>query len=208
VPSITRPSAKPGRPASAEADILAAARRLLDRGSTFTEIGVQEICTEAGVARSTFYSNFRDKTDLLIRLAADVMSSTFDLTTAWKAHDGVEGLAAAFLQVVKLYRDQAAVRRAVAEVATYDATARELWNQEVNRFEDWTVASIRAEQEAGRTPADLDLKSAARVVVVGGERAISDHVATEEAGSDAAFAHELAMIWWYGVYRRPAPHAL
>ncbi|TFV34017.1 hypothetical protein E4K10_43515 [Streptomyces sp. T1317-0309] len=51
MPSITRRrTAKVGRPTSAEADILAATQRLLIDGANFTELGVQHICTEAGVA--------------------------------------------------------------------------------------------------------------------------------------------------------------
>ena len=51
MPSITRRrTAQVGRPTTAEADILAATERLLAGGATFTELGVQQICTEAGVA--------------------------------------------------------------------------------------------------------------------------------------------------------------
>jgi hypothetical protein len=39
---------------------------------------------------------------------------------------------------------------------------------------------------------------------MGGERALADHVTAGDPGSDAAFARELALTWWYGVYRRPA----
>ncbi|MGP4102786.1 TetR/AcrR family transcriptional regulator [Nonomuraea sp. KM90] len=205
MPSITRRrTANVGRPTSAEADILAATQRLLINGANFTELGVQQISTEAGVARSTFYSHFRDKIDLLMRLATELMSSSFDVTSAWKPSDGVERLEDAFLQVVKVYRKHAAVRRALAEVATYDATVRDFWNAELNQFTNWTITLLRAEQDAGRTPADLDPASATRVIVMGGERALVDHVTTGDPGSDAAFAREMALTWWYGVYRRPA----
>jgi hypothetical protein len=42
------------------------------------------------------------------------------------------------------------------------------------------------------------------VIVLGGEVAIADHVATfrDDTSGDGAFARELARIWWYGVYRR------
>src|SRR6185437_15242345 len=102
MPSITRRrTANVGRPTSAEAEILAATQRLLINGANFTELGVQQICTEAGVARSTFYSHFRDKVDLLVRLAAAFTASSFDFASAWAPSDGVEGLADAFLHVVK-----------------------------------------------------------------------------------------------------------
>jgi AcrR family transcriptional regulator len=205
MPSITRRrTAKVGRPTSAEADILAATQRLLINGANFTELGVQQICTEAGVARSTFYSHFRDKIDLLVRLATELLTSSFDITSAWKPSDGVERLEDAFLQVVPVFRKNAAVRRAVAEVGTYDASVRDVWSAELKQFTDWTIALLRAEQDAGRTRADLDPVSAARVIVLGGERALVDHVTAGDPGSDAAFARELAQTWWHGVYRRPA----
>jgi hypothetical protein len=38
---------------------------------------------------------------------------------------------------------------------------------------------------------------------MGGERAIFDHVTDGGSDDDATFARELALTWWYGVYRRP-----
>ncbi|MGK5739304.1 TetR/AcrR family transcriptional regulator [Micromonospora sp. URMC 103] len=205
MPSITRRrTPDPGRRASAEADILAATRRLLINGANYTELGVQQISTEAGVARSTFYSHFRDKTDLLVRLATAMLATSFDIASTWQPSSGVKGLADAFLRVVEIYREHAAVLRAVAEVASYDATVREFWYEGLTQFLDRTTAVLREEQEAGRTPADVDLVSASRVVVMGGERAIFDHVTARDSRDDAAFARELALIWWHGVYRRPA----
>jgi AcrR family transcriptional regulator len=205
VPSITRRrGAGPGRPASGERDILAATRRLLSGGANFTELGVQQIATEAGVARSTFYSHFRDKIDLLMRLADPMVATSFSITSAWEPRDGVERLSDAFLQVLGVYREHAAVLRAIAEVATYEATVRDFWNERLARFTDRTIAMLRGEQEAGRAPAGLDLVSAGRVIVMGGERAIFDHITVADSGNDAAFARELALTWWYGVYRRPA----
>ncbi|MGI5254579.1 TetR/AcrR family transcriptional regulator [Actinacidiphila glaucinigra] len=204
MPSITRRrGAKVGRPTSAEADVLASTQRLLAGGATFTELGVQQICTEAGVARSTFYSHFRDKTDLLLRLANQLMASSFDVTSAWQPAAGVDGLEEAFLHVIQVYRRHAAVRRALAEVATYDSAVRDHFTAELNQFTDWTVKILRAEQEAGRTPAGLDPVSATRIIVTGGERALTDQVTSADAASDPAFARELAHTWWHGVYRRP-----
>ncbi|TDD32080.1 TetR/AcrR family transcriptional regulator [Nonomuraea terrae] len=205
MPSITRRrTANVGRPTSAEAEILAATQRLLINGANFTELGVQQISTEAGVARSTFYNHFRDKVDLLMRLATELMSSSFDVTSAWHPSEGVEHLADVFSQVMRVYRKHAAVRRALAEVAAYDATVRDFWGRELTQFTDWTLTLLRAEQDVGRTPADLDLESAVRVIVMGGERALVDHVTAGDPGRDAAFARELALTWWHGVYRRPA----
>jgi AcrR family transcriptional regulator len=201
---ITRRASNAGRNASAEAEILAATRRLLINGANFTELGVQQISAEAGVARSTFYSHFRDKVDLLMRLGTTMVATSFDIASAWEPSDGPERLADAFLQVVAVYREHAAVLRAIAEVATYDATVRDFWNAGLSQFTDRTTAVLRAEQDTGRTPADIDIDSVSRVIVMGGERAIFDHITVRDPRDDAAFARELALTWWYGVYRRPA----
>ncbi|HUN33488.1 MAG TPA: helix-turn-helix domain-containing protein [Trebonia sp.] len=205
MPSITRRRAQePGRPASAEADILAATRRLLAGSATFTELGVQQISAEAGVARSTFYVHFRDKTDLLMRLATTMTATSFDIASAWEPADGVRGLADAFLRVLGVYREHAAVLRAVTEVSTYDEAVRTLWSERLAQFTDRTVAVLLDEQDADRTPASVDRTAAARIIVIGGERAIFDHITTADPGTDEVFARELALTWWYGVYRRPA----
>jgi AcrR family transcriptional regulator len=204
MPSITRRrTVRAGRPTSAEADILAATQRLLIGGASFTEIGVRQICAEAGVARSSFYNHFRDKTDLLVRLAAGFMASSFDAVSAWRPTDGVESLADTFVHVLHVYRQHAAVRRALAEVAAYDETVRTFFKAEINQFAEQTIALLCAEQAAGRTPAGLDPVSATRLIVMGGEQALADHVASEAPAADAALARELALTWWYGIYRRP-----
>jgi hypothetical protein len=115
----------------------------------------------------------------------------------------VERLAADFLKIVCVYREHAAVLQAVTEVAAYDATVREFWRQKLVRFTERTIEVLQAEQDAGRTPGNVDLVNATRVIVMGGERAIFDQVTTADPSTDAAFASELAMVWWYGAYRRP-----
>jgi hypothetical protein len=45
-----------------------------------------------------------------------------------------------------------AVIRAVTEVAAYDETVRDFWGQGLSPFSDRTIALLRAEQQAGRTP--------------------------------------------------------
>lgn len=205
MPSITRRRASDSgrRPSAAEADVLAATQRLLINGANFTELGVQQISAEAGVARSTFYAHFRDKTDLIMRLATTMLSTSFGIGSGWEPAGGAEGFANAFLQIVAVYREHYAVLRALWEVATYDATAREFWNEQLAPFRDRTIALLRREQEAGRAPADLDIVSASRVIVMGGDQAIFDHVTAGKPSDDAAFARELALIWWYGAFRRP-----
>jgi AcrR family transcriptional regulator len=201
--SAPRPKVPLGRPLSAESDILAATQRLLAKGGSFTALGVQQITTEAGVSRSSFYVHFRDKFDLLMRLGTRLLVPTFDAASAWQPSDGLEGLTQTFETMLDLYRQHFAVRRAFAEVAAYDKAVGDFWSQEIRQFTESTLALLRAEQQAERTATDVDPLSATQVIVTGGERAIVEHVTTRPPASDPVFAREMARIWWYGVYRRP-----
>lgn len=199
-----RPKAPLGRPLSAESDILAATQRLLVEGASFTALGVQQITAAAGVARSSFYIHFRDKADLLVRLGARLLTPTFDAASAWRPSDGLEALTETFERMLEIYRRHYAVRRALSEIAPYEAAVGDFWNREITQFTDWTLALLRTEQEEGRTSPDMDLPSATQVIVTGGEQAIVGHVTTRPVATDPVFAREMARIWWYGVYRRPA----
>lgn len=207
MPSVTRRRPPdPARHALVEAQILAATERLLAQGTSFTDLGVQRIATEAGVARSTFYTHFRDKSELLMRLANTMRTTAFDVAGEWNPTAGAPGLAEVFGEIVRIYREYAPVLTALNEVSSYDPTVREFWAAALNRFVENTVRLLTADQESGDVPADLDVRHAARIIVLGGDRAISEHVAETgpDTSGDAAFARELALIWWHGAYRRPA----
>ncbi|MFF4876935.1 TetR/AcrR family transcriptional regulator [Micromonospora sp. NPDC000668] len=210
MPSITRrrPRNPEGR-AAVEARVLAATERLLQQGVRFTDLGVQRIAAEAGVARSTFYTHFRDKSELLMRLAGTMQETSFDRIRGWDPagpRDPLDTLTEVFADVIRIYRTYAPVLAAITEVAAYDEVVREYWAAGFEQFVARTEEVLRAEQRAGRTPADLDPAAATRLVVLGGDRFLAHHVGLIPADpdADAAAARELAATWWYGVYHRPA----
>ncbi|MEU5903967.1 TetR/AcrR family transcriptional regulator [Micromonospora sp. NPDC047467] len=210
MPSITRrrPRNPDGR-AAVEARVLAATERLLQQGVRFTDLGVQRIAAEAGVARSTFYTHFRDKSELLMRLAGTMRETSFDRIREWDPSgpgDQLESLTEVFADVIRIYRTYAPVLAAISEVAAYDEVVREYWAAGLGQFVARTAEVLVAEQRAGRIPASLDTAAASQLIVLGGDRFLAHHVATApaEREADAAAARELARIWWYGAYRRPA----
>ena len=52
--------------------MLRATEQLLAEGSSYADLNVERIATAAGISRTAFYFYFRDKRDLLMRLAGDV----------------------------------------------------------------------------------------------------------------------------------------
>ena len=67
MPSVTRrrPAGRETRRDDARARLLAVVERLLADGESYTEISIERMVAEAGMARSTFYVYFADKGDLL-----------------------------------------------------------------------------------------------------------------------------------------------
>jgi AcrR family transcriptional regulator len=205
MPSITRRPQGPDHRAAVEAEVLAATERLLVGGARFTELGVKQIADEAGIARSTFYLHFRDKTDLMVRLARDTRQEVFDVGTDWQPDNGgLEALVERFATIITIYRERAAVVAAIHETIAYDPVVREFWESGLTGFVDRMRATLVDQQRAGRVAADLDPDTAARVMSWSGEAVMARHVAVRAAADDAKLARELAMQRWYGVYTRTA----
>ncbi|TDC38484.1 TetR family transcriptional regulator [Micromonospora sp. 15K316] len=214
MPSITRrPSGGADRRLPVEARILATTEHLLAEGESFTELGVQRIAREAGVARSTFYMHFADKTQLLLRLAESFTAASFGIAGEWQPAEtgrpaggaaGLETLVAGFREIIAVYRRHSGVLAAINEVSGYEPAVRRFWRERLEQFLARTVQVLEEEQRAARAPRDVDIPAASRLIVIGGERFLADHVATDDGSGDEAAARELANTWWYGVYRRPA----
>lgn len=210
MPSITRgPTRTTTRRTDTRQRILDATERLLTAGGSFTELGVLRIVGEAGVARSSFYAHFDDKTDLLLALAPQLSAVAYDAHASWDPTDAdaYSTMLDGFTAIVTHYRDHAEVLAAVLEVAGYDERVAARWDAEVAVFRQRAEGWLTGERDAGRTSAELAPRPAARIVVDGGMRAITDQVIRGDASEDAAFAAELTAIWWYGAYRRPSPPA-
>lgn len=203
--SITRPSRPSRRRADSEAAVLAATERLLQAGATFTELGVQRIAAEAGVARSTFYLCFRDKTDLLIRLTGHMKEELFRIGADWRPSGpdgGPDGLAAIYVEQLRYYRARGPLLAAIAEVAAYDTVMREAGVREIDRFTRHVTILLEGEQKAGRLGQEVDAATAAQVLAWGGEQVIARQVAIGDPARDEAVARDLAESQWYGTYHR------
>jgi len=204
--SITRPRSQLSRRrAETEAAVLTAVERLLNEGARFTELGVQRIAEEAGVARSTFYLCFQDKTDVLLRLTGTLKDELYAMGDRWRPSGpdgGLHGLAALYQAQLAYYRDRAPLLAAISEVAAYDEALRESSAQSIGRFAERVAAKLADERAEGRLAAEVDPVIAGRVLTWGGEQVISRQVTAGAPEDDAKVARELAQSQWYGTYRR------
>ena len=95
------------------------------RSSNAPDASAGQIADEAGIARSTFYLHFRDKTDLLLRLARQTNLQIFEVGEDWQPiAGGVEQLVRGFADVIAVFRERSAVIAAIHEVAAVAAGSR------------------------------------------------------------------------------------
>ena len=202
MPSITRrPSRTRDEPGKVERRVLETVERLLEGGASYTELGIVQIAADAGVARSTFYVHYRDKSDLLIRLTEAATERLFAEAGAWvRENRGADELVSTTREVIREYREHAALHRAVAEVAGYEPSVEAFWADKVEGFAAALEARVREEQAAGDARPDIDPAMASRVVAWAVERNIARHVAVDDGGGDDALAATLARMMWATLY--------
>src|SRR3954449_6809724 len=109
MPSVTRrrPGDRASRRDEVRARLLAVVERLLAEGESFTEISVERMVAEAGMARSTFYVYFTDKGDLLRAWFARITDELRAAATGWwELHPplGFHDVRAALATIVAAYR--------------------------------------------------------------------------------------------------------
>lgn len=171
-----------------------AVERLLERGESFTSVGIQRIAEEAGIARTTFYGHFADKPDLLMRMTEALTTDLFDVAGAWIDNDGTrESLTPMIRRLVVEYRRNALLLGALAEVSTYEPVVQEFWHARIEVFADRLRARLEREHPAG-PPADP--RVTASWIAWGTERALGVHVATRAEAADDGFADAVATSIW------------
>jgi AcrR family transcriptional regulator len=206
VSSVTRrPSSSTRRREAVEQRVLTAVEQLLGSGRSFVELSVQEIADAAGVARSTFYVHFADKTALLIRLAETSMADIFAEAETWMTGDhagGAAELQGVCRRIIADYRAHEPLLRAVGAATAYDPEVFRWWRSRLQAFIDVTAARLdRAVAEGTADPA-LPVAPTAAMVVWSIERTVPMTVAVTPATEDDRLAEALARTAWLAIHGR------
>jgi len=141
------------------ADILDATRRLLTDGTPVANLSVEQIVTEAGVARATFYLHFPDKHALIARLAEDEI--------AWREQIGAEVLAdpnlkrvtldAIMLEIVTRWSTDRPILKAIIALAETDERVNAIWLAAMRQVAEKAATQFRERWANSPTaPADPD----------------------------------------------------
>jgi AcrR family transcriptional regulator len=201
-PIASPAAAREDRPGAMVEAVLAAVERLTADGTSFTELRVERIAKEAGIARSTFYLRFRDKTTLLCTLAAAVGHDVFAEVDDWLAggsdesdEDALARLTATTATIVTRWRHNRAILLAVREVAAYSPEVRQVWDTALRRLAKAGRRRLRQQQQTDRTPAGSAerISEIAAVMIL---ESVARHLRIAPAHDDAEFSAILARAIW------------
>lgn len=130
----------------------AALGELLVDGTSFRELSVERIAAKAGIARSTFYLYFDDKSAMLDALSAEALLRLYDAQRIWlgKGTDTTPAdVRAAMRALFVAFGADETVLRAVAEASGHDPVLRQAY---LSRLQDYIRAIerfIRTGQQGG-----------------------------------------------------------
>jgi len=180
--------------------LIATALRLADRGS-FRELTVDQIARSAGLSRSAFYTHFGDKEELLLAAVEEVSNRLYEMADRWWHGVGppAERVRRAIQGVVSVYAEEAGLLRIAAEVSTYDEQVRRLWLDIADRFIVATTDHVRAEQDLGLIPENLDPRATAEALFWMAERCCYIYLGRGER-KPKQVVDALAPVWTAALY--------
>jgi AcrR family transcriptional regulator len=191
--------------AQVQAAVLTATERLLAEGSSYADLNVERIATAAGISRTAFYFYFRDKRDLLMRLAGDVTELLYAQADIWfsgEGEDPEDEIREALTQIAALYQEHGTLIRAIVEVSTYEEDIATFWRSLLNQFVEATARRI--EREGQPLPGSAQATAFALVWMV--ERTYYQQLVQEQPLPDSDVVDAIVGIYQGTVYGiRPSP---
>lgn len=186
-----------------ERRLLEATERLMRDGTSFTELSVDRLATEAGISRASFYIYFQDKGDLLRQLAGQVLS---DLTSsgerwwdvAWRHNP--DDARAAMAGIIASFRRHQPVLVALNEVSGYDPATAQAYRDLLDDIIGRLTRVIEEGQADGSIRPQLHAATTASALTWMVERACHQNLPARPAEYDPELAVTLTEIVWGSLY--------
>jgi AcrR family transcriptional regulator len=183
--------------------LLAVVERLLEHEDSYLDLKVERILAEDGMARSTFYTYFDDKADLIIALAESAMSDIITAAQAiWELPPDAsrEEVGSAVRHAIETYLPHTRLMNAVLEVSTYDRRVRDRVTAAYGGAQRAAARHIRAGQKAGFVRPDLHADETAGWLTWMTERGMTQLVQHAGKARLKRLQDSFTAILWYTLY--------
>lgn len=180
-----------------------AVERLLEEAS-FAEVSVEDIITEAGMARSTFYVYFTDKRAMLDALTADLLDGALVAVSAWwelSPQATYDELRSALAGFVDYFHQHRALLKAVIDVSTADPHTDTGFGQMVRAGEEGISAHIRRGQKLKSVTPGIDPDAVASWLVRMVDQGLYELVSAANDDRRERLIDAMSMLVWNTLYR-------
>lgn len=120
-----------------ESKLLAASERLLSAGQSFATLSVEQLTTEAGIARGTFYLHFRDKGELVARLLNQLTEEMVQSFGPWVHHADIakrKDVQASVASMIDSFKKHQVIIAAVRDTMISDPVVAGLYADMINKI--------------------------------------------------------------------------
>jgi AcrR family transcriptional regulator len=177
--------------------------RLVERGTSYADLSVEAIITEGGISRSTFYVYFKDKGDLLVALAEEVIGDLVATGPSWwdlPVDASKDDLHKALRVPIDTYRRHRTILATVAETAAYEPRVREQQQLLIGNVVAALADYIRSAQRAGVADPALDAQSTAPWLIAMLERGLHQLIGDADDKETERLLDSLTDIIWRVIY--------
>ena len=169
------------------------------------DVQVLDITRAAGVTRPAFYFYFATKAQAVAALLEDIYDDALALAADW--YDGGAGspaarLASGFNATLELWRQHAALLRAMLDAIATDDEVRAIWDGWTDGFVARIAQRIDEDSAAGLTREIPDTRALARVLM-GTVLAAMDQIVrarTDDAAAAQALVDHVVLVWLRAIY--------
>jgi AcrR family transcriptional regulator len=176
---------------------------LVREGAPYSDLSVEQIITAGGISRSTFYSYFEDKGDLLVAMAREVISDLVGVGHAWwnlPADATRTDLREALRVPINSYREHNTIFGAVTEAAAYDNRVREQQQFLIDQVVGSLAEHLDRAQQVGAAEPGLDPRRTAQWTIWMFERGLYQLLSPADPAEAEHLLEAITSIVWRTFY--------
>lgn len=189
------------KPEAAEYEILSAAENFL-RESPLRDMTIDDIMSRTGLSRPSFYEYFRDRNQLVIKLAERVSGRHAAICAIWlRSEQPIEALRDMMREFAEFFAREGHLMRALIDAANNDRDVEDAYRRALQMGIDGAAEKIRADAESGLINLEgFDAQDLAGALIATTNNYFIEKLGRRPQAEPATVAETLIGIWMRVLY--------